>query len=853
MNNITIGIIAHVDSGKTTLSEAILYTAGAIKEYGRVDNRDSFLDNNSLERQRGITIFSKQANFMVDDTYISMIDTPGHVDFSAETERTLQVLDYAILVVNGSEEIKGHTLTLWRLLKVYNVPTFIFVNKMDMAATPKETILSDLKKELGISLIDFTYNTIAQDDYEHIALLASETEYSYIFDDYLNSGIISVENINLLIKKRIIFPVYCGSALKLTGIRELIEGISMFTFQEEGSHETGGIVFKITKDEKGNRLAHIKVTDGCLNVKTNISPDNKINQLRIYSGEKYELKDSVEAGKICTATGLGTIKAGTGFGCRQGKNIPLIEPVLTYNLLVPDSVNKRVIYPDIKSLEEEFPELCVEWKESSEDINIKLMGEVQIEILQEIIKERYGFTPLFGTGSITYKETVAGKTIGVGHFEPLKHYAEVHLSVEPAERGSGITISSDCSEDILGKNWQNLILTHIKERIHPGVLTGSELTDVHISLIAGASHTKHTEGGDFRQATYRAVRNALMYAENVLLEPYYDFILTIPRDMVGRAMTDIENMSGIMSYPEISNSKAIIKGRAPVETMRNYQINLNAYTHGTGTLNCTFSGYDICHNQEEIVKKINYNPDEDTANPASSVFCFHGSGAVIPWYQVKEYMHIRDYLKQIRDIDDLSDMPLQKEAFSYSIDMEEIDSILTKTYQANQKEKKHPYRKQKPSQYTYTNNFKSVSTPKDKLLIVDGYNVIFAWEELNSLAKLNINSAKDRLIQILSNYSSLIDGKVILVFDGYKVKDNKGEERVMEQILVIHTKEGVTADQYIETYTHQNKSKYQITVATSDGLIQQIVRGEGGYVLSSRELLERVSDEFDTLRENYNL
>lgn len=853
MKNITIGIIAHVDSGKTTLSEAILYTVGAIKEYGRVDNKDSFLDNNSLERQRGITIFSKQANFIVDDTYISMIDTPGHVDFSAETERTLQVLDYAILVVNGSEDIKGHTLTLWRLLKAYNVPTFIFVNKMDMAAKTKDTILSDLKKELGISLIDFTDNAIKQDDFEHIALLASETEYSYIFDVFLDSGTISEEKINLLVKKRIIFPVYFGSALRLTGISELIAGISRFTFQEKGSDETGGIVFKITKDEKGNRLAHIKVTDGCLNVKTNISPDNKINQLRIYSGEKYELKDSVEAGMVCTATGLGSIKAGTGFGCRQGKTIPLIEPVLTYNLIVPDSVKKRVIYPDIKALEEEFPELCVEWKESSEDINIKLMGEVQIEILQEIIKERYGFTPEFGTGTITYKETIAGNTIGVGHFEPLKHYAEVHLFMEPSERGSGITISSDCSEDILGKNWQNLILTHIKERIHSGVLTGSELTDVHISLIAGAAHTKHTEGGDFRQATYRAVRNALMYAESVLLEPYYDFILTIPRDMVGRAMTDIENMSGTMNYPEISESKAIIKGRAPVEAMRNYQINLNAYTHGTGTLNCTFSGYDICHNQDEIIKKINYNPDEDIINPASSVFCFHGSGVVIPWYQVKEYMHIKDYQKKMQDIDDLSDIPVQKEAFSYSIDTEEIDSILTKTYQANQKEKKHPYRKQKPSQYTYTNNFKSISNPKDKLLIVDGYNVIFAWEELKSLAKLNLNSAKDRLIQILSNYSSLIDGKIMLVFDGYKVKDNKGEERIMEQILVIHTKEGLTADQYIEKYTHQNKSRYQITVATSDGLIQQIVRGEGGYILSSRELLERINCELDTLRENYNL
>lgn len=853
MKNITLGIVAHVDSGKTTLSEAILYKVGSIKEYGRVDNKDSFLDNNELERQRGITIFSKQANFTVGKTYISLIDTPGHVDFSAEMERTLQVLDYAILVISGSETIKGHTLTLWRLLKTYNIPTFIFVNKMDLSFHSKEDILSDIKNELGIGPVDFSKQFLSEEEYEEIALLASESIFSNIFDEFLETGIVSNDSIKTLIKERIIFPVYFGSALRIEGIDKLLEDINTYTLQEDYSTELGGIVFKITKDEKGNRLTHIKVTGGKLSVKEQLYDKEKINQLRIYSGEKYEVVSQVEPGKICTALGLSSIKAGMGFGKKKGHNIPLIEPILTYTLSTPPDINKRLIYPSIKSMEEEFPELSVEWKEDTEDINLKLMGEVQIEILQEIIKERYNFTPIFGTGSITYKETIATKTIGVGHFEPLRHYAEVHLLMEPGERGSGITISSLCSEDILSKNWQRLILTHIKEKSHLGVLTGSELTDVHISILNGRAHTKHTEGGDFRQATYRAIRNGLMYGENVLLEPYYDFELNIPADMVGRAMLDIDNMNGTMNPPDIVEDKATIKGKAPVSTMRNYQINLNAYTHGKGSLICTFSGYEECHNPEEVISAINYNPEEDLDNPSSSVFCSHGAGVIVPWYQVKDYMHLESCLDESFATTVMADVPVHREKFDYSIGLEEIDAILSKTYESNQRVGKREFKKKKAPDYVYKSSTSKIIKPKEKLLIVDGYNVIFAWDDLKELANTNINAAKDKLVQILSNYSAIIDEQVMLVFDGYKVKENKGEEIVVEDVLVIHTKEGQTADHYIESFSHQNKEKYHITVATSDGLIQQIVRGQDGYVMSSKELLERINFEIDTLRDNYNL
>ncbi len=855
MKNITMGIVAHVDSGKTTLSEAILYKVGYLKEYGRVDSGDCFLDNDYMERKRGITIFSKQANFSVGDTYISMLDTPGHVDFSAEMERTMQVLDYAILVISATDGIKAHTRTLWRLLEAYNIPTFIFVNKMDMPDCDKNIILNNLKDKLYEGIIDFS-EEFSQDSniLEEIALMAGEGEtHRHVFDEYLENLSISHEDISKLIADRVIFPCFFGSALKLQGIDTLIQGIDTYSNEQSLSDSFGAKVFKITRDDKGNRLTHLKVTGGTLSVRDQIKENEKINQIRIYSGEKYETVDKVCSGMICTVTGLTSVLSGDGLGTEENTCLKLIEPILSYELLCPPDVSNRKIFPDIKLLEEEFTELSVEWVEESEQIKVKIMGEVQIEILQSIIKDRFGFVPDFGVGKITYKESIENTVIGVGHFEPLRHYAEAHILMEPGEAGSGITVASDCSEDILDRNWQRLIMTHIRERSHVGVLTGSELTDIKFTVINGKAHNKHTEGGDFRQATYRAIRQGLMEANTILLEPYYDFVLSIPSDMLGRAMTDMDNMHGTIETPEIELNRAIIKGRVPVETIRDYQINLRAYTKGQGELTLNFCGYFKCHNQSEIVEMIGYNPDEDISNPSSSVFCSHGAGVIVPWYEVKEHMHVFDGEKDNVLIPDYSTV-VKKGNFDYSIGTDEIDEILSKTYEANQRSTKREFKKKKPPEYHY--NTKGVSykpKPTEKMLIVDGYNVIFAWDELKELSNINIASTKDKLIQILSNYKGITEENIILVFDGYKVKENKGEESVIEDIFVVHTKEGQTADNYIEQFAHDNREKFNITVATSDGMIQQITRGLDCSVISSRELEEKIKKTVEEFRNAYNL
>lgn len=855
MKNITMGIVAHVDSGKTTLSEAILYKVGYLKEYGRVDSGDCFLDTDYMERKRGITIFSKQANFSIGDTYISMLDTPGHVDFSAEMERTLQVLDYAILVISATDGIKAHTKTLWRLLEAYNIPTFIFVNKMDMPDCDKKSILNNLKDKLNQGIIDFSEDVSTDRDIlEEIALLAGEVEeHKHIFDDYLDNSFVSDDDIKKVIVDRVIFPCFFGSALKLQGIDELIKDIDIYSMIKPSSDSFGAKVFKITRDEKGNRLVHLKVTNGELSVRDQINLNEKINQIRIYSGEKYETVDKAYAGMICTVTGLASVFSGEGLGTEEDTSMKLIEPILSYELLCPPDISRRKIYPDIKLLEEEFTELSVEWIEELEQIKVKIMGEVQIEILQSIIKDRFGFVPDFGVGEITYKETIENTVIGVGHFEPLRHYAEAHILMEPGEVGSGITVSSDCSEDILDRNWQRLIMTHIRERSHLGVLTGSELTDVKFTVINGRAHNKHTEGGDFRQATYRAIRQGLMEANSLILEPYYDFVLTIPSDMLGRAMTDMDNMHGTIETPEIELDRAIIKGRVPVATIRDYQINLRAYTKGQGELTLNFCGYFQCHNQSEVIETIGYNPDEDISNPSSSVFCSHGAGVIVPWYEVKEHMHVFDDESKDILIPDYSAV-VKKDIFDYSIGTDEIDEILSKTYEANQRSGKREFKKKKPPEYHY--NQKGVSykpKPPEKMLIVDGYNVIFAWDELKDLSNINITSAKDKLIQILSNYKGITEEKIILVFDGYKVKENKGEESVIDDIFVVHTKEGQTADNYIEQFAHNNREKYNITVASSDGMIQQITRGLDCSVISSRELDEIIKNLVEEFRNAYNL
>lgn len=853
MKNITLGIVAHVDSGKTTLSEAILYNTGVLKEYGRVDNGSSFLDNDSLERKRGITIFSKQANFTINDTYISLIDTPGHVDFAPEMERTLQVLDYAILVISASDGIRPHTRTLWKLLKAYDIPTLIFINKMDQPDSDKNQILGELKSQLSYSCVDFSIAELNNDFLEEIALLSSETDDSVIFESFIETGVVDEKDICQLISKRTVFPVFFGSALKREGIDLLLRALDRYTISPDIDKDFGGIIYKITKDSQGNRLAHIKVTSGELCVKDVIGDGEKINQLRIYSGDKYESVNKVEAGKVCTALGISNLRAGDGLGINKGNKLTLIEPVLSYVIICPDGVSKKMIFPQIKALEDEYPELYVQWDESNGDILVKLMGEIQIEILSEIIKSRLGFAPEFDSGRITYKETIEESAYGVGHFEPLRHYAEVHLKIEPAQRGSGISYSSECSEDILDKNWQRLITTHIKEKKHLGVLTGSELTDVHISIVAGKAHNKHTEGGDFRQATYRAIRNGLMYAKNILLEPYYEFTLTVPSDMIGRAMTDLDGMFAVINPPETASNRTILTGRVPVSTMRNYQIKLNAYTHGEGHLACCFCGYDLCHNSEEVVETLNYNPEEDLNNPASSVFCSHGSGVIVPWYKVRDCMHVEsDVLKTDKDTTDFTYTAKSNEKFDYSIGLDEIDEILSKTYNANQRSDKNGFKKKKSIEQYYSHHV-SYRIPDKKLILVDGYNVIFAWTELKELADTNINSAKDRLINILSNYMSIIEGEIMVVFDGYKVQDNKGEETITEGITVVHTREGQTADQYIEAFTGHNNQKYRITVVSSDNLIQKITGGHNCFVLSSREFLIRINESLDELRKKYNL
>ena len=854
MDNIVMGILAHVDAGKTTLSEAILYKTGCIRNLGRVDNKDSFLDTNDMERKRGITIFSKQAEFEMEEKHFTLLDTPGHVDFAAEMERTLHVLDYAILVINGSDGIQGHSITLWKLLRQYRVPTFIFVNKMDQLNNDKDALLKELQAEFGLCCIDFTNNSFTSEALEEIALIADNyyTEIDFL-TEFIDSGKIETGVISELIEERELVPCYFGSALKLTGIDGFLQGISLYMKQKHYPSDFGGRVYKITRDSQGNRLTHIKITGGTLNTKDTIFDSEKINQIRIYSGEKYETVMSIDAGRICSVTGLLTSYPGQHIGYEKDSELPLLEPVLSYKLLFEDSTNVRQAYPNIKILEEEMPELSVEWFEERGEINVKLMGQVQIEILKELILNRFGYHIKFDVGTITYKETVADTVIGVGHFEPLRHYAEAHIKIEPGERGSGIEIFSDCSEDKLDKNWQRLIMTHLKERVFKGVLTGSALTDVRFTVINGKAHNKHTEGGDFRQATYRAVRQGLMQAENVLLEPIYSFRLEIPTELVGRAMTDLDGMYATINSPEISGDKTVITGKCPVATMRDYQINVNSYTHGTGCIFCSFSGYDVCHNQEEVAAKIGYNPELDSANPSSSVFCAHGSGYIVAWDEVKKYMHVSDD-EYIAEDDEIIEKAFSRtKDFEYSIDLEEIDAIMNRTYKSNEKTAKHEYKKKKAPPLDYS-RYKSVyKKPEDKLLIVDGYNVIFAWEELKELAEINIDSAKDKLISILSNHHGVTDIKILLVFDGYKVKNNQGDECETENITVVHTKEGQTADIFIENFTNSNTEKYNITVVSSDNLIRQITSGHNCNVMSSKAFKEYIESSLSDFRKQYNI
>jgi len=898
MKKLVVGILAHVDSGKTTLSEAMLYTAGKIRKLGRVDHKDAYLDTDAQERERGITIFSKQAVFTYDGMEITLLDTPGHVDFSAEMERTLQVLDYAILVINGMDGVQSHTDTLWKLLKRYEIPTFIFVNKMDMEGTDKDAVFPNIRKKLDGDCVDFS----SGDRDEQIAM-ADER----LLDTYLDSGMVEVEDIIEAILDRKIFPCFWGSALKLSGVQELLDAMNTYMVMPAYNAEFGGRIFKISRDAKGERLTYMKVTGGSLKCREQIEgTEGKVNQIRIYSGARYETVEEASAGTVCAVTGLGETSAGQGVGCEQENVFAGLEPVLSYKVSYPGDKDAVVVLRDIRQLEEEEPELHVEFAQETGEIFVKVMGQVQLQVLTQIIKDRFGYLISFGMGRIIYKETLAEPVMGVGHFEPLRHYAEVHLLMEPLEPGSGMQFDTICSEDVLDKNWQRLILTHLEEKEYRGVLTGAPITDMKITVTAGRAHQKHTEGGDFRQATYRAVRQGLMMGECRLLEPVYAFRLEIPTEMTGRAMNDITRMHGRFAQPEIEGEMSILTGTAPVATMQEYQQDVTAYTRGQGKLSCTLQGYEPCHNEDEVLAASTYDPELDMANPASSVFCAHGAGYIVDWYDVYDMMHVKedpgfalagmeDVLRNITsepteaDEDNRKRMARERQDAGAPVyDEKELEDIFVRTYGSNSRENaaynkagfnrhnksvseadwyvkkaaEHGKSKTTGAQ-TLSAGSKTADTGiarpgayrkqkgEKEYLLVDGYNVIFAWDDLKALAAVNIDSARDKLIDIMSNYQGYVGCELILVFDAYKVKQNPGSITKHGNIHVVYTKEAETADMYIEKTTHELGRKYKVTVASSDGLEQLIIMGQGALRMSSRGLREEVERVNQILRNDY--
>lgn len=850
MKKLTIGVLAHVDAGKTTLSEGILYKTGMIREMGRVDNGNAHLDTDAQERARGITIFSRQAVFSLGDKEITLLDTPGHVDFSAEMERTLQVLDYAILVISGADGVQGHTRTLWRLLNQYHVPVFLFINKMDQQGTDKGKLMEELQSNLSSGCIDFA--TFGQKDfYEAVAM-----EDEDLLDFFIEHEMIKMQDLLNMISARKIFPCFFGSALKIQGIDEFLKGLEEFTQVPKYLDDFGARVFKITRDEQGNRLTHLKVTGGNFSVKDRLSDDEKVNQIRVYSGDKYETVKEAPAGIVCAVTGLSKTRPGQGLGMEQDGIEPFLEPVLTYQMILPEECSPTVLLPKLYELEEEEPQLHIIWKEELQEIQVQLMGKVQIEILKNIIQERFGVSVEFGTGNIVYRETIQDKVEGVGHFEPLRHYAEVHLILEPLKRGSGMRFETACSEDVLDKNWQRLVMTHLLEREHKGVLTGSSITDIKITLVSGRAHQKHTEGGDFRQATYRAVRQGLRQAQSILLEPYYEFRLEVPQNCIGRAMTDLEKMHGTFEPPQTEGNLCLFTGKVPASCVQDYQMEVIAYTKGAGRFSISFGGYEPCHNAQEIIEEKGYDPDRDTENPCDSVFCSHGAGFLVPWDQVKDYMHIESVLEKerLQDEEEVIHSSVYEE--EQWMDAEEVDQILNQTYYANQS-RKNKWKKKKKSQIIEDYKSSAVSSikrdPSKKYLLVDGYNIIYAWEDLKELSDANMDAARGKLMDVLCNYQGIKKCELIVVFDAYRVKGHETEVMNYHNIHVVYTKEAETADQYIEKFAHEHGRKYDVTVATSDGLEQIIIRGQGCRLLSAREFQKEIEEESKKLKEEYLL
>ena len=851
----TIGILAHVDAGKTTLAEAMLYRCGAIRKAGRVDHGDAHMDTHSLERARGITIFASQAQLQLGDWKAALLDTPGHVDFSAEMERTLWVLDYAILVINGADGVQAHVRTLWKLLRQYRIPVFLFVNKMDQPGTDRAALLAELKDALDGRCVDFTADRARTDIWEDVAVCDEA-----LLEKFLEEGTLSAESIAHQIKKRQLYPCYFGSALKDEGVQEFLDDMARYMEQPTYPAEFGARVYKIGRDEQGNRLSYLKVTGGSLKVKQLIrgetdgeSWEEKADQIRLYSGGSFEAVQEAPAGTVCAVTGLSRTWAGEGMGMEGRGPVPALEPVLTYQLLPPDGCNLQELLQKLRRLEEELPELHVVWQEELSEIHVRVMGEVQIEILKSLMQERFGVPVEFGAGSIVYKETIENVVEGVGHFEPLRHYAEVHLLLEPGERGSGLVFESRCSEDVLDRNWQRLILTHLAERSHPGVLTGSEITDMKISLVAGRAHAKHTEGGDFRQATYRAVRQGLKQAKSVLLEPFYEFRLTIPADKLGRAMTDIQKMTGTFSEPENENGQMVLKGSAPVSQMQGYAAEVTAYTRGLGHLSCALKGYGPCANADEVIAAMGYDSEADILNPTGSVFCAHGAGFYVPWNQVFSYMQVDGVLRPKKEPKEAGLETARRSQSSLgAVDPKELDAIFERTYGPIRRDRQGVGRVERSFRKEPENTGKreiKLRKKEKEYLLVDGYNIIFAWEDLKALSEINLEAARGKLMDILSNLQGALGCTLILVFDAYRVEGGTREIFKYHNIHVVYTKEAETADQYIEKTVHELGRKYQVTVATSDGLEQVIIMGQGASRLSASGLRELVEVTGSELRE----
>ena len=844
MRKLVIGILAHVDAGKTTLSEGMLYTCGTLKRLGRVDHQDAFLDTEALERERGITIFSKQAVLPLPGVEVTLLDTPGHVDFSSEMERTLQVLDCAILVISGTDGVQGHTRTLWRLLERYHIPTLLFVNKMDLAGADRAVLMAELQR-LDSGCVDFGQEGPGLQ--ESVAMCDEGT-----LERYLERGQVEPEEIRALVEGRRLFPCWFGSALKLEGVAEFLEGVEQYAPRKCCPPQFGARVYKVARDAQGVRLTYLTGGEG------EMRWEEKADQIRIYSGAKYRAVEEAEAGTVCAVTGLSRTRPGEGLGFEAAGQPPVLEPVLTYRLELPEGCDPHAALRQLRELEEEDPQLHILWDERLREIHIQLMGEVQLEILRQVIAQRFGVEVSFGAGSIVYRETIAAPVEGIGHFEPLRHYAEVHLLLEPGERGSGLRVGTACSTDQLDLNWQRLILTHLLEREHLGVLTGSPITDLRITLVAGRAHEKHTEGGDFRQATYRAVRQGLMQAESILLEPWYDFRLELPASCLGRALSDIQRMGGEAAAPESQGEEAVLTGGAPVEGLRDYGTQVAAYTRGQGRLFCTPGGYRPCGDQAGVVSALGYDPERDTDNPADSVFCSHGAGVTVKWDQVRAHMHVDSGLRLGGEEAPPPETPVRPAERGPAGSLEqdkELMAIFERTYGKVEQRAFQPQKK--PARTSLDGEKYSIRTQKQgpEYLLVDGYNVIFAWEELERLARQDVAAARGALEDILSNYQGFRRCVVILVFDAYKVKGNPGSVERRNGIYVVYTKEAETADAYIEKTTYEIAREHRVRVVTSDGAEQLIILGHGALRLpaaSFRREVEEAEGEISAILARHN-